>query len=410
MGSNHAVEGNVIQHLSASQIGTFISCPTLWWIEKKARVPPPDDIDTTATDTGTSMHGEHEDYFNHGTPLKHGSLVRLVAHPKWPKRSKHILVEHPRDYKINIHAAGVPLKGRIDLLDGSDLISPLICDLKSMGSYRYALNAEALSRDTQLSIYGKYVFSIFPQAQSVRYAHGQALSKGEDARVVVSDHLSRAHVDQVFETIESVAARMVEVAKIDDIHEVPRDETGVRCEKFRGCPYKYMCPKWMNHDDPWADFDETPTPKPGEVTMSLREKLAKNTPVVGAGSAINPPDAPPPALVEKYIVPQAPIEAPAASPTKEGLYLYVNCYVAKNIEGFASRSLEDIIADHAAPLKVKHKVIDLRQVRYAEGVNELVASILRSPPTGIVYCTTNGLSATVVDALIPLATEVIRGH
>ncbi len=420
---NFAVEDGIIQHLSASQIGTFIACPTLWWIEKKARVPPPPDQDTTALDTGTSMHGEHEDYFNDGVMPKHGSLRRLIEHPRWPKRSKHLLIEHPRSYKLGITAAGVNLKGRIDLLDGSDLTSPLVCDLKSMSTYRYALNAEALSRDCQLTIYGKYVFSIYPQAQSVRYAHGQALSKAEDARVVMTDPLTRAHVDQVFESIESVAARMVEVALIEDINDVPRDETGERCGKFRGCVYKYLCPKFAVDD--WADYDSTPAPQPGEASMTLKEKFAARDAgaVVGAGSAINPMDAAKPAPVTRYVPPSVdeapsvsatPVVAAEDAPTSTFptltnstglLVLFVNC-APTNTTG---TSLESVIAATSPAIAAKHKVSDVRLVPYGVGTAELVAAIVKNPPTGIVIATTNGLSGPVVDALIPLAATVVRG-
>ncbi len=433
----HAVDDGVIQHLSASQIGTFIQCPRLWFYEKKLRIPPPPEQDRTALETGTSMHSEHEDYFNDNVTPKHGSLRRLIAHPRWPRRSKHLLIEHPRSYMLGITAAGVNLKGRIDLLDGSDLTSPLVCDLKSMSTFRYALNAEALSRDTQLTIYGKYVFTVFPQAQSVRYAHGQALSKGEDARVVMTDPLSREHVDQVFESIEAVAARMVQTALLTDPADVPGDETGVRCRKFKGCPYLSICPKFAHErdEDPWADFDSTPTPQPGETNMTLKERLAaKNT--VGAGSAINPPDAAKPAPVTKYVPPSKaelgeeivdapkietaaqleyvlatgtlpPTSSPPSSTAPEGLVLFINCSPSRA----PGTRLEDMIAERSKPILAKHPgLVDVRQIKYAEGKNALVAEFLKDPPSGYVFASSAGLSGEVLDVLIPLADEVVRGH
>ncbi len=137
---------------------------------------------------------------------------------------------------------------------------------------------------------------------------------------------------------------------------------------------------------------------------------AKPAPVV----PWNPPETTPTLLAKEPVVvsstpPPEPLVAAsrmdATAPATTGLFLWINC---RPDVGEGTR-LEDLIAAYSAPLLTKHKVKDLRQAAYGQGVADLCVSFKERPPTGHVFATSGGVSSTVIETLVPFAQVVARG-
>ena len=71
--------------------------------------------------------------------------------------------------------------------------------------------------------------------------------------------------------------------------------------------------------------------------------------------------------------------------------------------------LEDVIAEHAAEICKEAKVADLRLVEFGKGKGYLAQALRENPPTGIVIAQSGELSDVAIEALLPLASVVVRG-
>jgi hypothetical protein len=62
----------------------------------------------------------------------------------------------------------------------------------------------------------------------------------------------------------------------------------------------------------------------------------------------------------------------------------------------------------AQAIASKAGVTDVREVRFGEGKTALIAQVKKNPPRGVVIATAAGLSGDVVEALLPVASVVVR--
>lgn len=391
--SQHAIEQGRLLHVSASQIKRYLQCPAAWGFQYIDRLPEPPKFDVDGRATGTLYHQEHEAWFETGAEPTYPSLQRLVRDLRYPQRKPGQLIEHPRDYQLGIKAAGVAVKGRVDLLDLSSPGHPVIVDLKSLGNLQWALDEEALVRDTQLLIYARYVFTTSPLAQEITLIHGVASTTSPEYRVVVSEPIDRETLAPKYAEIERVVARMAEAAKCVSAIELEQRE-GPACRAFGGCPYRQHCPAYRSTNPEIIH------------AMDLDAKLAERA---AQFAAINPPDAAAPVPVPKAQTPgveqPAPAPAPVAAPP--GLHLYVDCYPSKGAAIVVE--LDNLIELAAAPIRSQHGVADVRQIDFGKGTAALVAAFRSNPPQGHVVARTGGLSTLVLEVLRPMATTVVEG-
>lgn len=451
--SNSAVKEGVLQSVSPSQIKTHLLCPRKWYFEKILKIRQPE---TANLALGTMMHGQVEDWYEKGITPEHVSAAKVVELPDVPEPGPDILIEQPRDYKMNMEIEGVPVKGRIDLIRPPDESGQfLVVDWKSTKDWRWVKSPEELARDPQCAVYLEYGTRLFPEATSGLFTHGymHTMLKRGGARVSSADPKSVEEIHESFDTLRPVVVAMKQTAAAESVEDTEPIRSA--CDAFGGCFYKKegLCPGVAVSKGVLVDFDNDSSNN-GEDGMSLKERLAAKRreqeqqkpepteeqevaeaaaeipeePEVTAPpvdelpepkvarrrrtSAINPPDAPEPeAPAPKAEETPSDVTAPI---TGEGFTLYIGCRPdAEEVTDVA-----DIIAEHTPGLlaairkgdtkAVPAGAVDLRECAFGTGVAALVAFLRKNPPSGNVYAGTVGLSATAAEVLKPLASRVVR--
>ncbi len=322
---NSAIIDGVIQHVSPSQITTHSSCKRKWFFEKKLGLRGPQ---TAAQERGENIHLQMENWFEKGTRPENPSARLLIdEHPIPPRETSKVLIEYPRGYALGLVAAGVPMRGRIDLVDQTIPEFPHIYDWKTTSSFNYRKSGEELAHNVQMVTYAKWAFSFFPDARFVSLSHAYVLTKGTGACVVTTDPLSREHVDSIYTKIESAVEEMKETAKAEKVDDVTPNWN--ECGSYGGCPFRDRCSK------PIASYFDVPTSETSGTTMSITDKLAARkaaqavqTSTLSAApepvppiqppiivAAINPPDAALP-VVKEPEVPKVGAPPPAPKPAE----------------------------------------------------------------------------------------------
>lgn len=461
--SNASVKDGVLQAVSPSQIKTHLLCPRKWYFEKVLKIRAPE---TANLALGTMLHGQVEDWYEKGVEPEHLSAAKVVELPEVPEPGPGILIEQPRDYKMNMDIEGVPVKGRIDLIRPPDESGQfLVVDWKSTKDWRWVKSPEELARDPQCAVYLEYGTRLFPEATSGLFTHGYMhtqLKKG-GARTSSADPKTVEEIHEAFDTLRPVVVAMKQTAAAPDVE----DTEAVRsaCDAFGGCFYKKegLCPGVAVSRGVLVDFDNDSSTNEGEDGMSLKERLAakrreqeqqqkpeptegqkpENSPtdvpdVVMAdipggepepptveqqegplpgpkvtrrrrSSAINPPDAPVSEPEEKNETP-----APSEGSVPTEMTLYIGC----RPDNEPVTDVADLIAEHTPGLlaairkgdakAVPADAVDLRECNFGVGTAALVAFLRKNPPSGNVYASTVGLSAIAADVLKPMATRVVR--
>ncbi len=413
----HPVNAGKWSHWSASQAETFTQCPRKWWLNKIAGISEPERDNLKL---GTQIHAEIERYYEGGPYPTYESARLLMLDPAVPKPGAGLLIEYPGDYHSGMTAAGIPCKLRIDLMDGRADDHLPIWDWKSTSDTKYCKTPDELSRNIQMTTYGEYAFRTF-RPKTVSFNHGYARTKGgPKAKVVSTGPLSRAHVASMYSKLECTVAEMDAASRATDIEAVPVERE--HCNAYGGCPYRNICWGAATPVTLTSLFGpntlSSSTPAPGALPMSIKDKLAARkgavttpatsngaltTPAATQATGINPPDAAvaaaPPAIGANDTI------APAV--TTPWFNLYINCVPVRGAAYYIN--LDVLIAEHAAPICRAHKVTDVREVDFGKGTAELVASFIKTPPTGDVVATSGGLSGLVLEVLRPLATAVWQG-
>lgn len=122
---------------------------------------------------------------------------------------------------------------------------------------------------------------------------------------------------------------------------------------------------------------------------------------------VNPPDATPHPDRSPKVV-EAPRVQGSVQDAMDSIHLqlFINCLP----EGVSYTRLENLIAERSKPILAQAKVSSIQDVgKYGEGKKALVRSFIDNPPTGMVVASTGGVSAEVLEVLVPLAALVVRG-
>lgn len=451
--SNKAVLNGVLQSVSPSQIKTFNSCARSWWFDKVAGLRPEEEAEHFAV--GTNLHKQQEDFYEFGKLPENESCRLVLSYPGVPdRRISGLFIEEPRNYDLGLYAAGIPMRGRIDLRAPPNDGTFTILDWKSCKNFKYCKTPEELARDIQGIVYLKYGFRVYPETKWGRFIHAYIRTEKLGAQVVDSGPLDRNHVDAVYQEIENTVEQIKITAAIKNQDEVPYNKSA--CFAYGGCPYQKHCNAFrkkketnetMNTlDNGFLARMRAAKNKDTQTTLQVGSNENKSginfevpkTGVVGIASGglapevnIVPPDAPKPEKQEpgpevKKILDEISergyVDDHSESKTtsaRDCLYLYVDCFPVKRQTTIALKNLEDLIKEvefgvyksleAQGKLSKSTPCFDLRQVPYGQGVAELVARFKQNPPTGLVLASSNGLSGIVAEALIPLATEVYKG-
>ena len=265
-----------MRSVSATQIKQFRGCGLQWYLQRVEGWPYPQS-DSQAL--GEQVHAQVERYLLEGvtedlTPSVANAITKKLV-PTFGELD-HRIVEEPKDYDMKMTCAGVPVKGRIDLMlppTGDGLVK--VVDWKTAKSFNYTPTPDALTRDVQGILYLRYAFEQFPFAKTAQFRHVYLLTKGTGSKKVDGEVVDEAfvagqwsHLEQTVEDMKSTAGRSLPV--------VTKSQANLsNCDAFGGCKFRDRCPA-ASKGLVASMFDteaQAPVPE-GERTMSaLAEKL-----------------------------------------------------------------------------------------------------------------------------------------
>ena len=265
-----------MRSVSATQIKQFRGCGLQWYLQRVEGWPYPQS-DSQAL--GEQVHAQVERYLLEGvtedlTPSVANAITKKLV-PAFGEID-HRIVEEPKDYDMKMTCAGVPVKGRIDLMlppTGDGLVK--VVDWKTAKSFNYTPTPDALTRDVQGILYLRYAFEQFPFAKTAQFRHVYLLTKGTGSKKVDGEVVDEAfvagqwsHLEQTVEEMRSTGGRPLAVVAANQANLS-------HCDAFGGCKFRDRCPA-ASKGLVASMFDteaQAPVPE-GERTMSaLAEKL-----------------------------------------------------------------------------------------------------------------------------------------
>lgn len=459
-------QNRTIHHLSVSQLNQFSRCERIWYFDKVLGLPGKSG--GVATQLGSLLHKQWEDYLKFNQlPTHPMALPALELLPRAGMDGLYIewgLDDQPKHGTFNynwskLKVGGTPFEGYIDVINVRDPTHPEVIDHKTTRSIdEYAKPEEAIRTDPQLLGYGMFVLQILPQAVDVRLSliYTQTQGMRVEKRSLV---LTPKEIEQGWSVVPSIVERMKVVAKQPSFQTVTPNWS--ECSKFGGCPYISQC------KNPLAQLQERiriSQEKKMGLFSEQRKLLIKEV-----DAEIVPPDAPKTmdvqggqVLGQTVLMPPQP-EIPEPTPAMEklkakrgrptgsrnkpkleavpdlisvpveilseegkkaleadpgvcedprqlnGFRLFVNCLPLSG----EFKHLDSYIADKAAAAAKLTGVPDIRLTEFGKGPGTLAALVREEvPATGdyvILGLVPGSLAQIIVDALIPLASYVVRG-
>jgi hypothetical protein len=285
-----------LRSVSATQIKQHRSCALQWYLQRVEGWTMPQ---SPSQALGEAIHLQVEQYLLDGKMPDLPSVENAMKKGYVPPTGGAYLVEEPKDYGMRMLAAGVPVKGRIDLL-----IPPLagfprvrVIDWKSASSFRYVPEPDVLTRDVQGVLYLRYAFENYPYATEGQFRHVYLLTKGTGSKKVDAEMVDRpfvdaqwAHIEQTVEEMKATATRPLPV--------VAQTQANLsHCSNYGGCSFRDRCPaasKGLVASILEAESQESALSE--GVTMStLAEKLrqrkaaTQSSPVVATSTEVATP-------------------------------------------------------------------------------------------------------------------------
>ena len=285
-----------LRSVSATQIKQHRSCALQWYLQRVEGWQMPQ---SPSQALGEAIHLQVEQYLLDGKMPDLPSVENAMKKGYVPPTGGAYLVEEPKDYGMRMLAAGVPVKGRIDLLvpppAGESLVK--VVDWKSASSFRYVPEPDVLTRDVQGVLYLRYAFENYPYATEGQFRHVYLLTKGTGSKKVDAEMVDRpfvdaqwAHIEQTVEEMKATATRPLPV--------VAQTQANLsHCSNYGGCSFRDRCPaasKGLVASILEAESQESALSE--GVTMStLAEKLrqrkaaTQSSPVVATSTEVATP-------------------------------------------------------------------------------------------------------------------------
>lgn len=311
--------GPVLKSVSPTGIKSFSEeydggCNRKHWLQKRCGLKTPQ---TASQQLGEAIHAELETYVLTGNAPAHESAQHLIERPAFPTRGPELLVEWPKNYKLDVQAAGVDVRGKIDLVDPRRVKHISTWDYKTTGSFDWAMDAESLTYDPQGLIYSAAMAHRFPEAETFSFTHGYVLTRGTDSRIVTSDTLSRGQLADAYqEVIVSAVEEMKTSFTAETLDDVKPNWNA--CDAFGGCSFRGICgsrPIESYGSDEQGEQSVTITNAELDALISARRAELANTtsatPAPVGAVGINPPDAAPPPASVTYKIPDDAYVMPA---------------------------------------------------------------------------------------------------
>lgn len=382
-----------LQHVSASQIKSWLECPRKWAFSKLKQISSPD---TRATLKGRDIHAVAEEWGKTGrvaNPETHAARLFAPALEHLPEWHPGLLAEANMATDSPIRCAGVPFVGFLDLCDPGAM---LLVDYKTTKDLGYAKTEEELREDPQVIAYARWLmerefFLEFRDAWSAPWldAYGDRpvhvrfiylLSRiprdAFEPRVqVVEFDVTPRETLAPWAKFEGIVREMLDLAWTEE-----RDTNGVRiesvtdnrdsCDNWGGCPHADRCPGTSLSD----------------VLYQIGEKPVNSL--------------------------SAMLENEAAKP---GFDLYVDCVTVKGehrgltLETYVAPMLAAIVAAYndahpSAP------VLDALEIPYGAWKGPLRALIASgAPDTDVAARSFGDVSNVAIEALRAQARRVVQG-
>ena len=228
------VEARKPLRLSATRVKQFVECPRKWHLYAVCGWEGPVEVQAynPAFAFGTELHMIAENWLKKGTPPPATDAGRLFAKGAkyWPApRTPGVVVEQ-RFTTGNF-------RGAIDVLIEGE--TPIVGDHKTIGDFKGAMDAEALSNDIQAIAYGHHVAQS-RDAENVTLRWVYYRKNGAAATRKVEVTLPRSHLIEGWEKI------MIECKKMVDQYEerkYPQEIEGNKeaCNNYGGCEFRARC-------------------------------------------------------------------------------------------------------------------------------------------------------------------------
>ncbi len=321
-----------LRSVSATQIKQHRSCALQWYLQRVEGWTMPQ---SPSQALGEAIHKQVEDYLLEGKNPDLPSVENAMKKGYVPLTGGAYLVEEPKDYGMRMLAAGVPVKGRIDLLvppaAGESLVK--VVDWKSASSFRYVPEPDVLTRDVQGVLYLRYAFENYPYATEGQFRHVYLLTKGTGSKKVDAEVVDRpfvdaqwAHIEQTVEEMKATATRSLPV--------VAQTQANLsHCSNYGGCSFRDRCPaasKGLVASILEAESQES-APSEGVTMSTLAEKLrqrkaaTQSSPVVATSPEVATPTVvpevvaptPEPVVVEPVVATIIPPDAPGGDKVPE---------------------------------------------------------------------------------------------
>lgn len=278
-----AVVDGVIQYFSSTSLQLADpsggeGCPRKWYYEKILGKKPPE---TRQQSEGKELHAQNELYERTGVNAL-GSLAMRGKHMLLPPGDdllveQDMLVTPELEYRARavehaegseageairlsatladapLRLVGRPYVGYIDLAhrrgvnqgaqDVEDAFDPPntgeVLDWKSTSSLDWVKNPQQVSRTIQMTSYGKWMLTVFPDLEHIRLSHGYYITRGSVSPRKVSLRVLPEVIERQWEHVEGVARLLDDVAREREVDQVPANNRA--CGAFRGCPHRTYC-------------------------------------------------------------------------------------------------------------------------------------------------------------------------
>lgn len=279
------------EHVSPSQIETWLGCNRQWYWQYPMGIKPPP---TASNLVGSACHTIAEDYIqeqnDEDLSVKrdgkdhHRSIVRPSMSTLNMLRLHHKAglghVERGMKRKLR---NGLNLVGRIDFLSLPETDNPLVVDHKTTSSLQYAKTEEELASNIQMLAYAYEAVCLKPLAKAVRVAHNVMLTRGAPAARYTDALISVKDVHAGWTRIQDISDKMIETSKFASPADVPPNLSA--CDRFGGCFHRDRCSAIKAAQNPNASpYDGIDTASTQENTMTtalpahLLAKLGVKTP------------------------------------------------------------------------------------------------------------------------------------
>jgi len=382
---------------SASAIESFddsspFGCQRRWFFKSVLKVPEPPRDNLTL---GTNLHTAIENFLIKGAPGEMKPEVQRLFHAIKPEvirvRDEGFLaLEHPIDFLM---APDVRIIGRIDVLRKN---GPL--DWKTSSNVaQYAPTPYKLARSTQMLTYSEWQEKMAYAGTSspTQVTHVYVQTKGTPVTQRIDAVMTPTLLTEGISRVINIAREMKAAQSLphspEGANDLRPDRSKCRANTKMPCPYLNICPvekAAMSSalDRLKARLNTAPMPPAQKAVVDA----VKAATVI---QSIVPPDAPPPAPVEKFMAVPPPkerklvIQEPASEPTPEVLSkpsAEPSAAVTSTVTAPPAATDEAPKRGRGRPPGAKNKPKDVNVVtpdEQAAALSEARENVVRSPAT-----------------------------